>query len=130
LIPGAERPGTTPPRVEARISSSVASHDFIFSARLTDDGEEDDDDEEEVSTSPLPSAEARMCTGRRWEDNAPLPSPIATVDGPGVVLLDERWRVNGRDDEDSEKASEASTMAATIRRRRQRDIVGCCRCGG
>jgi hypothetical protein len=118
FIPGAESPGTTPPSVEARISSSVASHDFIFSARLADDDDfEDDDDDDEVSPSPFPSADD--CSGK---ENAP-PLPLSTTDTmeDGV-----RWRrgVECDDDDDGEKASDASTMVtATRRRRRQRGIV-------
>lgn len=112
FIPGAESPGTTPPSVEARISSSVASHDFIFSARLADD-----DDDDEVSPSPFPSADDRS-----GKENAP-PLPLSTTDTmeDGV-----RWRrgVECDDDDGGEKASDASTMAAaTRRRRRQRGIV-------
>ena len=59
--PGAERPGTTPPSVAARISSSVASHDFIFSAKLTDE-----EDVAVVMPSPSPpSAAARSGSVRR-----------------------------------------------------------------
>ena len=124
FIPGAESPGTTPPSVEARISSSVASHDFIFSARLADDDDfedDDDDDDDEVSPSPFPSADDRS-----GKENAP-PLPLSTNDTmeDGV-----RWRrgVECDDDDDDgddgEKASDASTMAAaTTRRRRQRGIV-------
>ena len=127
FIPGAESPGTTPPSVEARISSSVASHDFIFSARLADDGDFDDDDDDEVSPSPFPSADAR--SGK--ENAPPLPSSTTDTMEDGV-----RWRrgVECDDDDDDgdhdddhddggEKASDASAMAAAMRRRRQRGIV-------
>ena len=116
FIPGAERPGTTPPSVEARISSSVASHDFIFSARLTDD----DDDDEEVSPSPLPSADARSGRRRSRKDNSPIPSHTNMTED-GVVLVLGAGECD--DNDDGEKASEASTTAAMMRRRGTRGIV-------
>ena len=45
-------PGTIPPSVAALISSSDASHDFIFSSRLLVDDDDDDDVTEVLIVSP------------------------------------------------------------------------------
>ncbi len=121
FMPGAERPGTTPPSVAARISSSVASQDFIFSAKLIDE----DDVVAVVMPSPSPPSAAARSRSVRQEG-------MTSVDG---VLLDGWWSGGRRDDDDDdaadgdengclgEKASDASNMAAAMRMT-NRGIVG------
>ena len=50
-------PGTIPPSVAARISSSDASHDFIFSSRLADDVVDVDGGDDAVTALPLVSSD-------------------------------------------------------------------------
>jgi len=96
LIPGADKPGTTPPSVADRISSSDASHDFIFSARLTTDEDDRGCPKEVPSPSPLSSAAAAR---RRTMENLLL----VVVDKVVVAV--------------GEKAYEACSIASTTRQR-------------
>jgi hypothetical protein len=63
-------PGITPPRVAARISSSDASHDFIFSSRLLRFAVDDVVDESALSFSVLESGETMMdfCSLRTFDE--------------------------------------------------------------
>jgi hypothetical protein len=95
LIPGADTPpGTIPPSVADRISSSVASHDFIFSARLTADDEEGSP----LLSSSLPSPAA------------PARRRAAMMENPLLVIV--KTVVAG-----GEKAYEACSIASMTRQR-------------